>query len=177
MAWGNPEQLGVEQQLVDEFNLKNPDVQVRLFRVPSSAYLNKAIIMLASRTAPDIIRIDHYNFPNLVRKEYFYDLTPLARADPDFHEADFFPTALREGMFEGRLFGLNVLLGGVMMYYNKKLFAEASLDDPYELWRRGQWTWDRLRDAAIQITRHGRDGRPERFGVQIPVFPHNAFIL
>src|SRR5690349_8503942 len=66
MAWGSPEQLGVEQQLVDEFNRRNSDVRVRLFKVPQSAYLNKAIIMLASRTAPDVIRIDHYNFPDLV---------------------------------------------------------------------------------------------------------------
>ena len=48
MAWGNPEQLAVEQQLVDEFMRQNPDIRVRLFKVPQSAYLNKAIIMLAS---------------------------------------------------------------------------------------------------------------------------------
>ena len=177
MAWGNPEQLGVEQQLVDEFNQQNPDIHVRLFKVPQSAYLNKAIIMMASRTAPDIVRIDHYNFPHLVRKEYFYDLTSLAKADPEFHEADFFPTALREGMHEGKLYGLNVLLGGVMMYYNKALFAAAGLDDPFGLWLKGQWTWDRLRESALRISKHGADGRPERLGVQIPTFPHNAFIL
>jgi len=177
MAWGNPEQLGVEQQLVDEFNRQNPDVHVRLFRVPQSAYLNKAIIMLASRTAPDVIRIDHYSFPDLVRKEYFHDLTDLARNDPDFHETDFFPQALEEGKYNGRLFGLNVLLGGVMMYYNKTLMSSVGLDDPFDLWKQGRWTWRRLRESAIAMTRRAPDGRPDRYGVQIQTFPHNASIL
>ncbi|HLJ57526.1 MAG TPA: sugar ABC transporter substrate-binding protein [Chthonomonadaceae bacterium] len=177
MAWGNPEQLGVEQQLVDGFNRQNRDIHVRLFRVPASAYLNKAIIMLASRTAPDVIRIDHYNFPNLVRKEYFRDLSPFADSDAQFDKADIFPAALQEGMYRGRLYGLNVLLGGVMMYYNKALFAAAGQPDPYRLWMERRWTWDRLREAAIAISRHAPDGRPERLGVQIPTFPHNAYIL
>jgi multiple sugar transport system substrate-binding protein len=177
MAWGNPEQLAVEQQLINEFMAQNPDIGVRLFKVPQQAYLNKAIIMLASRTAPDVIRIDHYNFPNLVRKEYFRDLSALGHADPSFHEGDFFPQALQEGVYEGRLYGLNVLLGGVMMYYNQTLFSTVGLEDPYALSQKGEWTWDRLRDGAIRLSKFGSDGRPERLGVQTPVFPHNAMIL
>jgi len=45
------------------------------------------------------------------------------------------------------------------------------------LWLRRQWTWDKLRDCALRITKHGSDGRPEQLGVQIPTFPHNAYIL
>jgi ABC-type glycerol-3-phosphate transport system substrate-binding protein len=54
MAWGNPEQLDAEMQLVKEFERRRPDIHVRLTLVPGSAYYQKLQIMLASGTAPDV---------------------------------------------------------------------------------------------------------------------------
>jgi multiple sugar transport system substrate-binding protein len=177
MAWGNPEQLAVEQQLVDEFMKREPGIRVRMFKVPQSAYLNKMIIMLASRTAPDVIRVDHYNFPDLVRKEYFYDLTALAAADPSYHESDFFPIAVEECKYRGRLYALDVLLGGSTVYYNKTLFEKAGLEDPNDLAARGEWTWDKLREYAQKLTKTDASGRPERYGIILPAWPQSVVAL
>lgn len=177
MAWGTPEQLGVEQQLVNEFMRQNPDVLVRLFKVPQSAYVNKMVIMLASRTAPDVIRVDHYNFPDFVRKDYFRDLTPLARADSGFHATDFFPPTIAEGTVNGKLYGLSTLQGGVILYYNQSMFRQAGLADPYELAKRGEWTWARLRDDALKLTQTDAGGRTTRFGLLLPTFPQSVTAL
>ena len=53
MAWGNPEQLEVERQMIADFNRKNPDLYVKLFTVPANSYHQKMVMMLASGTAPD----------------------------------------------------------------------------------------------------------------------------
>lgn len=177
MAWGNPQQLDVEQKLVDDFNRRNPDLYVKLFKVPGSAYQNKMVVMMASRTAPDIIRIDHYAFPNYVRKEYFHEMDSLAAQDPDFDRDDFFPQALEEGTYNGKLYGLNSMPGGIMMYYNKTMFRQAGLADPYELWKRDEWTWERLRDSAVALTQRGPDGRPKTFGVELLGGTNTAIIL
>ena len=50
MAWGNPEQLALEQEMCEDFNRQNPDIHVSFVRVPASAYKNKMIVMFASRT-------------------------------------------------------------------------------------------------------------------------------
>lgn len=176
MAWGNPEQIEVEQRLVDQFNRENPDLYVTLFKVPQGAYQNKMVVMMASRTAPDIIRIDHYAFPNYVRKEYFHEMDSLAAADPGFRREDFFPQALEEGTYEGKLYGMNSMPGGIIMYYNKTMFRKAGLEDPYELWQRGEWTWDRVRDAAVKLTTR-ENGRPRTFGLEIPSGTNTAIVL
>ena len=75
MAWGNPEQLEVERQMIADFNRKNPDLYVKLFTVPANSYHQKMVMMLASGTAPDVMRVDMYNFPKLAKRNYFYDLT------------------------------------------------------------------------------------------------------
>ena len=174
MAWGNPEMLDLEQHLCDEFNARNPDVFVSFLKVPQSAYLNKAIVMFASRTAPDVVRIDHYNFPSLVRKEYFKDLLPIIENDKEFRLADYVPAAVDEGRYQGGLYGMNVLFGANLIYYNKTLFENAGLEDPYELYKRGQWTYEKFRESAIKLTKFDKSGKPTQFGVLVPQWPNTV---
>ncbi|HTQ09786.1 MAG TPA: sugar ABC transporter substrate-binding protein, partial [Fimbriimonadaceae bacterium] len=174
MAWGTPEQIKIEQSLCDKFNSENPGLEVKFFRVPANAYEFKAALMLASHTAPDVMRIDHYNFPQLQSKDYFLDLDPLIEADRSFHASDYFPWTLAEGTVGGKLYGLNTMSGGMVMYYNKTMFQSAGLADPNNLATRGQWTYGRFRLDAIAMTKFDSRGRPIRYGCDIPTFPFTA---
>ena len=177
MAWGNPQQLELEQKLCDEFNAANPGIRVKLFKVPGSAYGNKMIVMLASRTAPDVMRVDHYNFPALVQKDYFLPMDELIANDPEFSLDDFFEVAVDEGRYKGKLYGMNVLFGSIVMYYNKTMVQKAGLEDPFELWKKGEWTWDRYLGHAKKMTKKRPDGRFDAFGAAMPEFPTNFACL
>lgn len=177
MAWGNPDQLATEEELLRRFHTKNPDIRVTLFKVPGSAYRNKLILMFASRTAPDVARVDHYDFPQLVRRDYFHDLTEFTQADPDWDESDFIPWTLEEGRYQGRQFGLNVLCGGNIVHTNLTMCEEAGLEDPYDVWKRGEWTWQKLREYSIAMSKRHRDGRPIQLGFQFPGFVNQAPLL
>lgn len=171
MAWGNPEQLALEQQLCEQFNLENPDISVKLLKVPGTAYGNKSVVMLASDTAADVLRVDHYNFANLQKKDFFLDLTKLTKSDPTWNEADFFPQTIDECKVNGKVFGLNVLFGGNVIYYNKTMVAKAGVEDPYVSWKNGRWTYDRFVDTAVKLTKKDGNGRTIQFGTAIPLFP------
>jgi multiple sugar transport system substrate-binding protein len=41
------------------------------------------------------------------------------------------------------------------LFYNADLFAQASLPTPYDLWKKGEWTWDGFRQTAKQLTGNG----------------------
>ena len=84
------------------------------------------------------MRVDHYNFSNLQKKGFFLDLTDLTKADPDWNEADFYPQTIDECKVNGRVFGLNVLFGGTVIYYNKTMMARAGVEDPYVSWSKGR---------------------------------------
>jgi multiple sugar transport system substrate-binding protein len=127
--------------------------------------------MLASDTAPDVLRVDHYNFLNLQKKDFFLDLSDLAKADPDYKEDDFFPQTIEEGKINGRTFGLNVLFGGTVIYYNKTLVIQAGIEDPYSLWKKGSWNYDKFVETATRLTKKDSNGRYVQFGVTIPTFP------
>ena len=172
MAWGNPQQLEVERQIIALFNERcrreGRNVRVELFMPPAAGYGQKMRLMLASGCAPDVLRVDHYDFPSLVPKGYFRDLTDYARNDPDFDPSDFCDVAWRENHYRGRLYGLNVLFGTVLCYYNQDLFAQALLPDPYELWKQGRWTWDEFERCARELTVRGPDGRTKQYGFLMP---------
>jgi len=171
MAWGNPQQLALEETLCREFEVENPGIKVKFLRVPGSAYGNKMIVMLASRTAPDVLRVDHYNFPALVRKEYFRPLDDLIEKDPTFKLDDFLPAAIEEGKYKGNLYGLNVLFGSILVYYNKSLVKQVGLEDPYKVWERGEWTWGRFQTYAKAMTTRDAGGKVKTFGTAYPANP------
>jgi multiple sugar transport system substrate-binding protein len=118
-----------------------------------------------------VIRVDHYDFPGLVKKDYFYDATQLAAQDKSFQPNDFFPMTIREGTYQNRFYGLNTMFGGEVMYYNRTLFQKAGLEDPNDLARQGGWTFDRFRKSAIALSQFDANGRARQFGFQIPNFP------
>ncbi len=176
MAWGGPEQIRVERRICAAFEELHPEIHVHLFMVPGQAYADKLQLMLASRTAPDVMRVDQYFFPALARKEYFLSLDPFIAAEPlDFLE-DFHPIAREEGRWQGRVYGLNVLWGGIMIYYNQGLFRAAGLPDPYRLFLQDRWTWEQFVECAVALTRKV-GGRVVQFGTNHVLFPLYASVI
>ena len=172
MAWGNPSQLATEQTIINLFNKKCADagkkLRVELFMTPGSGYVQKLQLMMASGTGPDVMRIDHYDFPLQVMRGYFHDLTDLAKSDKSFDADAYHPIAMKENYSGDRLYGLNMLFGGLICYYNRDLFARAGLEDPYDLWKRGEWTWARFEEDARKLTERDANGSTRVYGFIVP---------
>lgn len=39
-----------------------------------------------------------------------------------------------------------------VIYYNKLMFQNAGLEDPMELWKKGEWTWDKFVSIGKEVT-------------------------
>ena len=176
IAWGNPQQLECERAIIQEFNSKcaaeGKLIHVNLEMPPAGGYPQRLLMMFASGTAPDVCRVDHYNFAAWTAKGYIRDLTDMAADDPTFHIQDFHPAALQEDYYHGRLCGLTVLFGGLVCYYNQDLFRRAGLHDPYDLWREGKWTWQAFDDAADRLTIRVADGQTPVYGCSFYNLPN-----
>jgi len=56
---------------------------------------------------------------------------------------------------DGKVYKLDTLgavQNGGGMFYNKTMFEQAGLEDPYELVQKGEWTWEAMLDAAKALT-------------------------
>jgi len=60
----------------------------------------------------------------------------------------------------------NVLNDMVFWVFNKDIFEREGLPDPYELYDKGEWTWDTVEKIALQATKDtDNDGEIDQYGI------------
>ena len=56
------------------------------------------------------------------------------------------------------------------LIYNPMIFEENGLETPWELWERGEWTWDTFREYAQLLNVQDESGSWVSFGTAIPAY-------
>ena len=158
----NPEQIPVQEEQVAAFNAENPDIHLTLTIVDSE----QAEQDLATRmptNPPDIIG------PIGVRGlqgfgDNLLDLTPYIES------AGVDRSTIEDALWDvyqldGKQIGIPMAVYPSFIYYNKALFDEADLPyPPHEVGEQyeGQdWTWETVRDLALQLTVDGQGNSPD----------------
>jgi multiple sugar transport system substrate-binding protein len=121
------------EKYIDEFEKRNPDIQIELTIVPCEEYLNKIRPVLRSgRNAPDVFTAEYSSVVDLVESKFYEDLSaPPYNADT----SELFPCVVDVGTdSKGRLRALSwqVSVGG---FYYRRSVAKKYLgtDDPEKI--------------------------------------------
>lgn len=62
----------------------------------------------------------------------------------------------------------------VLSAYNRDMFEREGLEDPYELYLAGEWTWEKVTELAKQLTKDtDNDGVVDQYGIA-GIWPHAA---
>ncbi|NIO04514.1 MAG: extracellular solute-binding protein, partial [Proteobacteria bacterium] len=67
-TWGSPASNKVYQDVVDEFEKRNPDIKVELMMLPWDAYHRKILTMFAAGSKLDVMRLANSYFPQFMEK-------------------------------------------------------------------------------------------------------------
>ena len=87
------------------------------------------------------------------------------------------------GTFAGKVYMTSPVLNrnftrSWVFAFNKQIVRDLRLEDPYELWRTGKWTWEKYRELAAQATANLTGGATmgwdDRWGL-CPVDPFGDF--
>jgi len=137
------------------------NVKIEWSVVPWEEKINQLTAsILAGEPMGDIIGIDSNQTASLVQQDYLFALDDLM----DVSTTKMSQPMKDLGIFDGKLFLFRSEVnesGG--MFYNKTMFEQAGLPDPYELQEKGEWTWDAMLDAAKKLTtgsNYGMSGDP-----------------
>lgn len=158
----------VVQAWIEEFERQNPDIKVE-WEQPTSGWQDKLLVSMAAGTAPDVVEFWGSFAQQLGRNGWLLDLRPYVEkymTDEDI--ADFFPAAW-EGTFvqggprTGEQFALPRYINTMVTYYNKDLIEQSGLETPSQLYQRGEWTWEMLRENARKLSRTV-EGEPVQWG-------------
>ncbi|SEO18119.1 ABC-type glycerol-3-phosphate transport system, substrate-binding protein [Amphibacillus marinus] len=125
--------------------------------------------ILAGEPFADIVGLDANQVAPLIQQDYVYALDELI----DLNESQLSQALQDIYTISGNvyMFGHQVNQSGGM-YYNKTMFDQAGLPDPFELQQAGDWTWDAMLEAAIRLTdgtTYGLSADPSMLGEYLVV--------
>ena len=154
MYWYTPNEY--TKRKVATFNkVFNANLQIETVSDAPSALATA----VASGTPYDVVAMHSCYYPSLILADVFEPI------DGTYEDIDLYDSSKPENgglskeiidafEWEGKHYtvGSSKSVYCYNYYYNKKLFSEAGLEDPWELSQKGEWTWDKLMEMGRSIT-------------------------
>jgi len=165
--WGDPNELPPNDEVIQAFNQKYPNIEIKKFHEPFASYFDKIQTMFAGDSAPDVLFLN--NIPSYASKNVLEQVDSLAQQS-GYDVQDFVEAELQLFRFQGKLYGFPRDNDTKVLYFNKDAFDEVGLGYPDE-----KWNWTSLRDAANKLTKRQGD-RIVRYGAAIEATEWPVFV-
>lgn len=150
------------KEAVAQFMAENPDIEVVLDYVSYAEKEARYMTAIEAGVGPDVMHLApaEISFGLFAPRGYFYNLTGfIAREAPGFMDA-WYPGVVESLSYQGNVYGLGANYQGMVLMWNKRLFAAAGLDP-----EKPPQTWDEFLAYAKALTRdRDGDGRIDTWG-------------
>jgi ABC-type glycerol-3-phosphate transport system substrate-binding protein len=135
------------EDLVKIFNDKTPNIEVKIERVTFREVFQQNQTRLGSGSdTPDVVAVDAPLVASYGSRGW---LSPLDEAFTAEQRADFVPSLVESGTYNGSFLAPPVWNSSQLLYYNLDLLTAAGVTPPGTEER---WTWDQLAEAAQKVT-------------------------
>ncbi len=131
--WGNPDAIGVEQEIIEAFEASNDKIKIEPVVSGYGEYHTKLLTLLAGGNAPDVMRIDSYFFQDFTQMNALRALDDLVARDGVDMKA-YYQQGVIENTFKGKLYGLPWGTAAIYMLINLDVMDAAGLDLPSLDW-------------------------------------------
>lgn len=119
-------------------------------------YLTKlASIVASGKNIPDVVRL---RTPTSIGLQNIQDISV---AQYDFKDAAWDQALMKDYTINGKTYGVSLKgthIGSVnMLLYNKSLISKYGLEDPYQLWKSGKWTYDKFLEMCRAYKKESKE--------------------
>lgn len=126
------------KEAVNKFQ-KKTGIKVDFIVKAHADYISSLASMVAADQAPDVVRMRALN-PATLKQMQPIDVTGINYNDDIWDKR-----ISKQFTVNGKVYAVNrkdtLLQLPTVMYYNTSYISKYSLDDPYNLWKNGKWTW------------------------------------
>ena len=135
--WLMGREAEVIQELLPEFERRNPGIHVAVQQLPWTAAHAKLLTAFAGDTLPDVSQLGNTWVPELAALGALEDLGPRAAASAVVRQGDYFQGIWDTNRVEGVLRGVPWYVDTRLLYYRRDLLAQAGFPEPPRSW--GEW--------------------------------------
>jgi multiple sugar transport system substrate-binding protein len=138
---------------VAEFEQQNPNVKAKAVVVPYDDAETKALTSIAGNVPIDLVYVHPMWNATFAVKGVTVPLdTYMTRDWTKAQLDDFYTGAITYFKWAGKTYGLPNYSGPQVFYYNKDLLAKAGLEDPWALYKKGEWTVQKFDEFIPKLT-------------------------
>jgi len=147
------------QKLMPEFERRNPDISVRVQRIPWNAAHEKLLTAYAGNSLPDVAQIGNTWVPEFHLLEAIENLTPWVEQSGTLKETSYFAGIWDTNIIDSALYGLPWYVDTRVMFYRSDLLAQTGFDHAPR-------SWDEWLDVSRKIVQN-------KFAENAILFPTN----
>lgn len=147
--WGSEQRRPTINKIVDTWNAKNPNIQVKYTFVPFDQIMTKTLSAVAAKNPPDVVVIDIRTTAQRALKNQATDLTALGA---DQIKDQFFGNLWETGTVNGKQYSLPFVTDTRFLYINKQALKDAGVDP-----NTPPKTWDEVEALAAKLDKKEGD--------------------
>ncbi|MFD8385880.1 ABC transporter substrate-binding protein [Streptomyces sp. NPDC059679] len=120
------------EKIVDQWNAAHPDIKVTFKKIPSGpagGYTQISNALTAGK-GPCLAQIEYQAIPSMLVKNSVMDITQYASDGMD----KYVPSAVSSSSVGGKIYGVPVDVGPMVLFYRKDLFAKYGITKPPATW-------------------------------------------
>lgn len=133
--------------------LKNQyGVNIKVNTVSQTDYWKNLSTLIASNSAPDVVLIPNWNYyPTAITSGCVQPLDGIINFDKPLWESGK-ETREKYKWTDGKTYFAFNNSGTIQKYifFNKKIFADAGLKNPYEYYKEGNWTYETFKELCVK---------------------------
>ncbi|MFF7391785.1 ABC transporter substrate-binding protein [Streptomyces scabiei] len=120
------------EKIVDQWNASHPDAKVTFKKIPSGPKGGYTQISnaLTAGEGPCLAQIEYQTIPSMLVKNSVMDITEYASDGMD----KYVPSAVSSSSVGGKIYGVPVDVGPMVLFYRKDLFAKYDITEPPATW-------------------------------------------
>ncbi len=160
--WNPVKEMPGMDDVLEDFE-KETGIKIDYKIVTYSTYFTKLTSQVTAKNAPDAARLQNPSRRDLT------NVQAMNKLGYDFSDAAWDQNVISKYTFNGNIYGVNMTgspyYSPMLMYYNTNLISTYNLDDPYEMWKDGEWTWDNVWDMIGDFTKKAKKDGDGYLGV------------
>ncbi len=162
--FGDPAEIIAYRELIGSYEKSHPGKRVELIPVgKQSDHMAKLSTAFAAGNPPDLFILNFRRFGQFAGRGALAPLAKMMSADGRYKAEEFYPQAVEAFDFQGTQYCLPQNVSSLVVYYNRKLFKDAGVDEPKDGWR-----FSEMLTAAQKLLRDtDGDGKTDIWGVAI----------
>ncbi len=154
LNWYNPADRAAEQANIEAFEQLS-GIKVNVIAPEYKQYNDKLAGLVATGDSPDVIRMSE------PKMGWMKTLQPIVNTGYDFSGKEWNDEVKRLYSVNGIQYAANLsytpfIIFPTINYYPSDM-EEYGFEDPWELWKKGEWTWDKMNEMSAEWIKQGPD--------------------